>query len=86
MIDDLEFLKGEIKKVQKTLKDTNPNSYKKYATLLQAYLTETNTANQMIAIIKQRKEQEERERQNQEAAKKAEKELKKEEKAAKKSK
>lgn len=78
MISNLEFLRGELTKVQKTLNNTKAGDYKRYATLYQTYISLTNTINQIEAIQKQMAEEEKRKQEEARLRKEAEEELKKE--------
>lgn len=78
MISNLEILRKEITKLQRTLEDTNPKDYKRYATILNSYLNMVATFNQTEAILKnqeaERKRQEEIEKEKKEAEEEIEKE------------
>ena len=75
MVDNLNFLRVEATKLQKELEKTNAKKYKKYATLLQAYLTEVGNVNQLEAIQKQRAEEQKRKQEEERILKEAQKEI-----------
>lgn len=74
-MENLEFLKQEREKVVKTLSETNPTNYKKYATLSQLYLTFSVNIAQLEAIEKQKEEEKRREEEIRLAEEEARKEL-----------
>ena len=75
MISNLEFLRKETTKLQKSLEDINPKNYKKYATLLNSYFNVVATFNQTEAIIKNQEAERKRQREIEESYQEAEKEL-----------
>lgn len=78
MVDNLNFLRVEATKLQKELTNTKARNYKKYATLLQAYLTEIGNVNQLEAIQRQRAEEEKRKQEEEKILKEARKEIEEE--------
>ena len=76
MISNLEFLRKETTKIQKSLEDTNPKDYKKYATLLNSYFNVVATFNQTEAIIKNQEAERKRQQEIEKSYQEAEKELK----------
>lgn len=79
MVKNLKVLKGELMKVERTLVETNPRDYKRYATLYQTYIGLTNVVNQAEAMKKQEEEEERKEKERQKILKEAEVENKKKE-------
>lgn len=52
MVSNLEFLRGELTKVEKELNNTNPRNYKKYFALYQTYIGLTYNINELEKMKK----------------------------------
>lgn len=61
MINDLQFFRGEATKLQELIRKDSGRDYKRYATLLQAYITARGNVNQLEAYKRQQEEQRQRE-------------------------
>lgn len=85
MVSNLEFLRGELTKVQKGLNNTSAKDYKRYATLYQTYVALVNAVNQTEAMQKQAIEEEKRKREQEKAFEAAKKEMEVEDKKTEKS-
>nr|DAI44908.1 MAG TPA: hypothetical protein [Caudoviricetes sp.] len=81
MVSNLEFLRGELTKVQKSLGNTKAMDYKRYATLYQTYVGLVNAVNQTEALQKQAIEEEKRKQEEQKILKEANLEAKAQEKS-----
>lgn len=75
MVSNLEFLRGELTKVQKGLGNTRAVDYKRYATLYQTYVGLVNAVNQTEALQKQAMEEEKRKQEEQKILKEAKTEI-----------
>lgn len=79
MVKNLNVLKSEKNKLEQELTNTNAKQYKKYMTLLQAYLTVVQNVNQLEAFEEREAEERKRQREIKKAQEEAEKQLKEEE-------
>lgn len=75
MLDDLQFLRGEAKKLQDAVRKESGKNYKKYATLFQAYLTTRGNIQQLEAYQRQQEEEAKRKEEERKAFEEAKKEL-----------
>lgn len=76
MVENLNMLKEEKEKIEKSLQKTRGNDYKRYATLWQVYIGLVNTINQTEAILKQQEEERKRKEEEERILKEAEEQIK----------